>query len=72
MEKEEIKTLVLQAAQGNRAAFGALYEETGRVVYFTCLKLLANAQLAEDITQETFLTALQKLGTLTNPENFQT
>lgn len=72
MEKEEIKTLVLQAAQGNRAAFGALYEETGRVVYFTCLKLLANAQLAEDITQETFLTALQKLDTLTNPENFQT
>lgn len=72
MEKEEIKTLVLQAAQGNRAAFGALYEETGRVVYFTCLKLLANAQLAEDITQETFLTVLQKLGTLTNPENFQT
>lgn len=72
MEKEEIKTLVLQAAQSNRAAFGALYEETGRVVYFTCLKLLANAQLAEDITQETFLTALQKLGTLTNPENFQT
>lgn len=72
MEKEEIITLVLQAAQGNRAAFGALYEETGRVVYFTCLKLLANAQLAEDITQETFLTALQKLGTLTNPENFQT
>lgn len=72
MEKEEIKTLVLQAAQGNRAAFGALYEETGKVVYFTCLKLLANAQLAEDITQETFLTALQKLGTLTNPENFQT
>lgn len=72
MEKDEIKTLVLQAAQGNRAAFGALYEETGKVVYFTCLKLLANAQLAEDITQETFLTALQKLGTLTNPENFQT
>lgn len=72
MEKDDIKKLVLQAAQGNRAAFGALYEETGKVVYFTCLKLLANAQLAEDITQETFLTALQKLGTLTNPENFQT
>ena len=27
MEKDDIKKLVLQAAQGNKAAFGALYEE---------------------------------------------
>lgn len=70
MEKEDIKKLVLQAAQGNKAAFGALYEETGRTVYFSCLKLLGDPQLAEDITQETYLTALQKLGTLAQPENF--
>lgn len=70
MEKDGIKKLVLQAAQGNKAAFGALYEETGRTVYFSCLKLLGDPQLAEDITQETYLTALQKLGTLAQPENF--
>ena len=70
MEKEDIKKLVLQAAQGNKAAFGALYEETGRTVYFSCLKLLGDPQLAEDITQETYLTALQKLDTLAQPENF--
>lgn len=70
MEKDDIKKLVLQAAQGNKAAFGALYEETGRTVYFSCLKLLCDPQLAEDITQETYLTALQKLGTLAQPENF--
>lgn len=70
MEKDDIKKLVLQAAQGNKAAFGALYEETGRIVYFSCLKLLGDPQLAEDITQETYLTALQKLGTLAQPENF--
>lgn len=70
MEKDDIKKLVLQAAQGNKAAFGALYEETGRTVYFSCLKLLGDPQLAEDITQETYLTALQKLGTLALPENF--
>ena len=55
IKKEEIKDLVLLAEQGDRAAYGRLYEETGRSVYFSCLKLLANAQLAEDITQETFL-----------------
>lgn len=70
MEKDDIKKLVLQAAQGNKAAFGALYEETGRTVFFSCLKLLGDPQLAEDITQETYLTALQKLGTLAQPENF--
>ena len=70
MEKDDIKKLVLQAAQGNKAAFGALYEGTGRTVYFSCLKLLGDPQLAEDITQETYLTALQKLGTLAQPENF--
>ena len=70
MEKDDIKKLVLQAAQGNKAAFGALYEETGRTVYFSCLKLLGDPQLAEDITQETYLTALQKLGTLAQLENF--
>lgn len=70
MEKDDIKKLVLQAAQGNKAAFGAIYEETGRTVYFSCLKLLGDPQLAEDITQETYLTALQKLGTLAQPENF--
>lgn len=70
MEKDDIKKLVLQAAQGNKAAFDALYEETGRTVYFSCLKLLGDPQLAEDITQETYLTALQKLGTLAQPENF--
>lgn len=35
MEKEKIRRLVLQAEQGDRAAFGELYEETGRSVYFT-------------------------------------
>lgn len=70
MEKEKIRRLVLQAGQGDRAAFGALYEEMGRSVYFNCLKLLGNAQQAEDITQDTFMKALEKLDSLKEPENF--
>ena len=70
MEKEKIRSLVLQAGQGDRAAFGELYEETGRGVYFNCLKLLGNAQQAEDITQDTFMKALEKLDSLKEPENF--
>ena len=70
MEKEKIRRLVLQAGQGDRAAFGELYEETGRSVYFNCLKLIGNAQQAEDITQDTFMKALEKLDSLKEPENF--
>lgn len=70
MEKEKIRRLVLQAGQGDRAAFGELYEETGRSVYFNCLKLLGNTQQAEDITQDTFMKALEKLDSLKEPENF--
>lgn len=70
MEKEKIRRLVLQAGQGDRAAFGELYEKTGRSVYFNCLKLLGNAQQAEDITQDTFMKALEKLDSLKEPENF--
>lgn len=70
MEKEKIRRLVLQAEQGDRAAFGELYEEMGRSVYFNCLKLLGNAQQAEDITQDTFMKALEKLDSLKEPENF--
>lgn len=70
MEKEKIRRLVLQAGQGDRAAFGELYEEMGRSVYFNCLKLLGNTQQAEDITQDTFMKALEKLDSLKEPENF--
>lgn len=70
MKKEEIKALVLQAKEGNREAFGRLYEEVGRSVYFNCLKLIGSAQEAQDAVQDTFMTALLKLGELREPENF--
>lgn len=70
MKKEEIKALVLQAKEGNREAFGRLYEEVGRSVYFNCLKLIGSAQEAHDAVQDTFMTALLKLGELREPENF--
>ncbi len=69
MKKEEIKALVLQAKEGNREAFGRL-EEVGRSVYFNCLKLIGSAQEAQDAVQDTFMTALLKLGELREPENF--
>ena len=47
MEKDDIKKLVLQAAQGNKAAFGALYEETGRTVWLC--RYLHNLSYADSL-----------------------
>lgn len=71
MEKIEITSLVKQAAQGDAAAFGKLYEATGRKIYFAALKLTGSDADAQDVLQDTFMTAYQKLGTLSEPENFE-
>lgn len=39
-------------------------------MYFNCLKLIGSAQEAQDAVQDTFMTALLKLGELREPENF--
>jgi RNA polymerase sigma-70 factor (ECF subfamily) len=41
---------------GNLLALGILYERYGDVVYRVALRMLGNAQEAEDLTQEVFLT----------------
>ncbi|MBQ7131584.1 MAG: sigma-70 family RNA polymerase sigma factor [Oscillospiraceae bacterium] len=47
-----------------------MYEETGKSVYFNCLKLTQDDQAARDILQSTYLKAFEKLGSLAYPENF--
>lgn len=71
MENIEITSLVKQAAQGDSAAFGRLYELTGRKIYFTALKLTGSDADAQDILQDSFMTAFQKLPELTSPESFE-
>ncbi len=47
---------VFQALRsGNLEALGVLYQRYGEVVYRVALKMLANQQEAEDLTQEVFL-----------------
>lgn len=46
--------------QGDADALGTLYNRHGKVVYRLALRILANAQEAEDLTQEVFLTLWRK------------
>ena len=70
MDKNQTISLVEKAQSGDKKAFEELYKEYGKVVYFNCLKLTGNEHTAQDILQDTFLTALQKINDLKFPENF--
>ncbi|PZU37308.1 MAG: RNA polymerase subunit sigma-24 [Microbacterium sp.] len=55
------RTLVAQAAAGSEHAFRTLYRAYARPVYWVAFGLLGDAADAEDIAQETFVTAWRKL-----------
>ncbi|MBB6053115.1 RNA polymerase sigma factor [Armatimonas rosea] len=53
--------LVQRARHGDKAAFGKLFDRHSRRVFHLLRRLSDNPSLAEDLTQETFLTAWQSL-----------
>src|SRR5437870_560646 len=64
---------VLRAAiLGDPAAFSILYEQHKRRVFSLCLRMIRNRELAEDLTQETFLQVYRKLKTFRGDSAFST
>jgi len=64
---------ILRAAiQGDAAAFSYLYEQHKRRVFSLCLRMIRNRELAEDLTQETFLQVYRKLKTFRGDSAFST
>lgn len=53
--------LVAQAASGDRTAFEALYLAHAKFVYALCFRLSRDAGLADELSQEVFLRAWQRL-----------
>lgn len=62
--------LVTRTLQGDAAAFGTLVERYKQAVYGVCVSLLHDFDLAQDLTQDTFLKAFQHLDRLAMPERF--
>lgn len=54
--------LLQRMAEGNRAAFGELYDRFSRPLYATALRILNDAKEAEDIVQDTFISLWEKAG----------
>ena len=60
--------LVRRAVAGDRWAEEALFRRHAAVVAGTVTRLLGDRTEAEDVVQDTFITALEKLGTLREPQ----
>jgi RNA polymerase sigma factor (sigma-70 family) len=59
------RVLLERAAAGDRMAFGQLYDRHVRPVYWQAYAVLRDADEAEDVTQDVFITTWGKIGTIT-------
>jgi RNA polymerase sigma-70 factor (ECF subfamily) len=64
--------LVVRAANGDVAAFEELYRENAGRVYLLCLRMCGDSFLAEELAQEAFVRAWQKLGSFRGDSAFST
>jgi RNA polymerase sigma-70 factor (ECF subfamily) len=65
------ETLVRQAQRGDRAAFEELVRRTSRLVFARLYLETGDTHEAEDLVQETLLTAFRSLDQLTEPARFR-
>ena len=70
-KKEKIELLVKEAQQNNINAFSSLIEMYQDELFKFCILLLGNVELAQDVCQETYIIALQKINKLKNPSAFK-
>ena len=68
---EPEETLVERARGGDRAAFEELVRRTSRLVYARLYLETGDAHRAEDLLQETLLTAFRTIGQLTQADRFR-
>ncbi len=66
----KLKDVVIKAQKGDAKAFTYLFEQTQKMVYFNALKITGNENVCEDIVQDVYIKAFEKLDSLKVPEAF--
>ena len=69
---QEFDTVIVAAAGGDKTAFSQLYQQFAPRVYNLVLRSVRNAPAAEDVCQEVWVRAYQKLPGLREPAAFTT
>ena len=64
-------SLVIRTQRGDRAAFEELVRRTSRLVFARLYLETGDSHQAEDLLQETLLTAYRMIGQLTQPDRFR-
>jgi len=64
--------LVQRAQEGDSAAFEALYRRLVGRTYALCLRMARDAQRAEELTQDVFVRAWERLGSFRGESKFST
>lgn len=62
---------VRSAAKGDQEAWNALYRATYQNAYFVAIKGIGNEEDAVDLVQDAYITAMENLDSLKEPEKFQ-
>src|SRR5437763_1366944 len=66
------RDVIRHAQQGDARAFTVLYEAHKRHVYGLCFRMTRSRELAEELTQETFLQVFRKLTSYRGDAAFST
>lgn len=61
MTKESLEKAVLRLKAGEREAFDYIYDNTYKVVFFVVHNIVRQRETAEDIVQDTYITALRNI-----------
>ncbi len=69
-QRERERALVRRAQAGELAAFEQLYRDNVRRVYAVCLRLCGDPTLAEELTQDAFVRAWEKLSSFRGESAF--
>ncbi len=71
MEGKDLNNLVTQLQNGNIEVFDDIYYQTKNIVYYSIFIILKDHQLTEDIMQDTYLKALEKIHTYKRKAHFK-
>jgi RNA polymerase sigma-70 factor (ECF subfamily) len=69
-DQEQVTELVRAAQDGDRFAFGRLFERYERHVFAIALRRSGDYNEAQELTQDVFMQAMQKIGQLREPQAF--
>src|SRR5688572_15154177 len=68
LSEQPLADVVFAAQYGDRDAFGELFTRFERLVYSIALRRLGDHAEAQELCQEVFIQAMEKLGQLREPE----